>query len=176
MKWNITLVSIAITYILINILFYLHSRTMEGGSSLIYVIIYPAFWLITLIVVGIWTYIKKGFLFQKDSITATLILLFFCTPLPLLIASKLMQPETTRSSSGYSPKNGVTIKDEFWTYNTGQVAERKYWKLNTENWIDANEEDFKEDSTWVYFSKQGDTVKTELYNEGKLIRTTEFGK
>jgi hypothetical protein len=176
MKWNITLVSIAITYILINILFYTHARTMEGGSSLIYVIIYPALWLITLIAVGIWTYIKRVSLFQKDSTAATLILLFFCTPLPLLIASELMQPETTRSSSTYSSKNGVTIKDEFWTYTTGQVAARKYWKLNTEKWIDANEEDFKEDSTWVYFSKQGDTVKTELYNEGKLIRTMEFSK
>lgn len=174
MKWNITLVSVAIAFILINILFYSHSRTMQGGSSLIYVIIYPAFWLITLIAVGIWTYIKRRILFQKDSATATLILLFFCTPVPLLIASRTLQPETTRSSSSYSPRNGVTIRDESWSYNTGEVAARKYWKLNTENWIDADEDDFKEDSTWVYFSRQGDTIKTELYNDGELVRTNEY--
>ena len=53
MKWNEKLTLIATGFILVNILFVWHASTMTGGTSLIYAIIFPVFWGLTLIAVGI---------------------------------------------------------------------------------------------------------------------------
>ena len=174
MKWNIKLTWIAIGYILINILFAWHASTMTGGTSLIYVLIFPSLWLITIIAVGILTYRKRKGWFKKEIRFSTIVLLLFCTPIPLLVFTELTKPEMTRAGSGYNPKNGRTYKTETWTFKPGVLAIKKYWVLETEDWIRADESGFKKDSTWIYFDKNGDTLKTEKYLDDKLIESKEY--
>jgi len=174
MKWNNKLTLIAVGYILINILFAWHASTMTGGSSLIYVLIYPPFWIITLIFVGVLTYRKRKEWFKKEIIFSTISMLLFCTPIPLLAFTELTKPEMTRAGSGYNPKNGKTHKTETWIYKPGVIAIKKYWILDSEDWTGADESGFKKDSTWVYFDKDGDTLKIERYIEDKLIESKKY--
>ena len=133
MKWNQKLTWIATGFILVNILFAWHASTMTGGTSLIYVIIFPVFWGLTLISVGILTFKNRKTWFQKSMSLSTIILLIFCTPLPLLGFTELTKPEMTRSGTDYWPKDGVTLKTETWIYKPGQIAAKTYWTLETEN-------------------------------------------
>jgi hypothetical protein len=174
MKWNYTLTWIATGFILINILFAWHASIMKGGASLIYAIIFPVFFGLTLISVGILTFKKRKVWFQKDLRVSTSILLIFCTPIPLLAFTELTKPETTRSGTAYWPKNGKTLKTETWIYQSGQLAAKKYWTLDKEDWSDSEEENFNRDSTWVYFDKNGDTLKTETYKDNLMIEIIEY--
>lgn len=173
MKWNRKLTWIATGFILVNILFAWHASTMTGGTSLIYAIIFPVFWGLTLIAVGILTFKNRKTWFEKSMSLSTIVSLIFCTPLPLLAFTELTKPEMTRSGTDYWPKDGKTLKTETWIYKPGQIAAKKYWTLETENWTDKSEDEFKRDSIWVYFDKNGDTLKTEHYEKDKLIKTIE---
>ena len=173
MKWNQKLTWIATGFFLVNILFAWHASTMTGGTSLIYAIIFPVFWGLTLIAVGILTFKYRKTWFEKNMRLSTIVLLIFCTPLPLLAFTELTKPEMTRSGTDYWPKDGKTLKTETWIYKPGQIAVKKYWTLETENWTEKSEDEFKRDSTWVYFDKSGDTLKTEQYRNDKLIKTIE---
>ncbi|MBI0400567.1 hypothetical protein [Cyclobacterium marinum] len=173
MKWNQKLTWIATGYILVNILFAWHASTMTGGTSLIYAVIFPVFWGLILIAVGILTFKNRKTWFEKSMSLSTIVLLLFCTPLPLLAFTELTKPEMTRSGTDYWPKDGVTLKTETWIYKPGQIAAKKYWTLETENWTEKSVDEFKRDSIWVYFDKNGDTLKTEHYENDKLIKTIE---
>ena len=82
-----------------------------------------------------------------------------------------------RSGTGFNPKNRITIKNEIWNYNNGKTAIIKYWKINVENYMGNGDDDrFKKDSTWIYFDKDGDTLKTETYKDDQLIITTKRDK
>lgn len=174
MKWNIKLTIIAVGFILINILFAWHASTMSGGSALIYVLIYPIFWLITLILVSILTYRKRKEWLKKEMRFSTILMLLFCTPAPCFAFAELTRPEITRSSSGYFPENGKTYKTETWIYEPGVIAIKKYWILDSGNWNDIDENEFKKDSTWIYLNKKGDTLKTEKYKNDSLIEFNPY--
>jgi hypothetical protein len=174
MKWNTTLMWFTFGFIVINSLFYLHLSSMNGGSSMIYVFIFPIFWLLTIFVVGFWSYKQRYILFEKDIRTSSFILLFFCTPIPIFLLGALLRPEMYRASTGFITKNGTTIKSEEWVYNNGKLAIRKYWKINIANYNGNGDDDsFKKDSTWIYLEKNGDTLKTETYKDNQLIITTK---
>ncbi|RMG78755.1 MAG: hypothetical protein D6707_09375, partial [Bacteroidetes bacterium] len=164
---------IAIGFILVNILFFFFSSTMRGGTSLIYVIIFPVFWGITLIAVSILAFKNRKTWFEKSISLSTIILLIFCTPLPLLVFAELIKPKISRSGTSYWSEDGETLKTETWIYKPGQIAAKKYWTLETENWTEKSEDEFKRDSIWVYFDKNGDTLKTEYYENDKLIKAIE---
>lgn len=165
MKWNQTLLKIAIGYSVINILFYTHILNLNGGSSLIYVLIYPLFWLLTIIIISALTYKKRKSWLSKQLKVSTIILLVFCTPLPLLICSSLIQSDIYRSSTSYNSKNGKITKIETWDYTNGKTAIKKFWK----------NENIK-DSLWIYFDKNGDTLKTEIYKNNQLLKIKEYNK
>ena len=173
MKWNLKLTLIATGFVLINILFASHASTMTGGTSLIYAIIFPIFWGLFIIAVGILTFKNRKTWFEKSKRLSTVVLLIFCTPLPLLVFTELTKPEMTRTGTDYWPKDGKTLKIETWIYKPGQIAVKKYWSLETEKWTEKEENDFKRDSTWVYFDKNGDTLKIEQYENDKLMKTIE---
>ena len=138
---------------------------MNGGSSLIYALIYPFFWLLTIITVSVLTYKKRKNWLSKQQKISTIILLVFCTPLPFLTFSSLIQPDIYRASTWYYSKNNQAIKIETWDYSNGKIAIKKFWKNNN-----------AKDSLWIYFDKNGDTLKTEFYKENQLIKTKEYKK
>lgn len=170
MKWNITLTWFTLGFILFNSLFYLHLSSMDGGSSIIYIFICPIFWLLTLIIVAFWSYKQRNIWFKENLRNSSFILLFFCTPIPIFMFGSLVRPEIYLSGISFNSKNGITIKKEDWNYNSGKTAIIKYWKINIENYMGNPDDDrFKKDSTWIYFEKDGDTLKTETYKDDQLI-------
>jgi amino acid transporter len=171
---NKSLLIVTLVYLVINFLFFKNAESLQGGKSMIYIVIFPVFWIITLIVVGILAFKNRKKWFKKDLRISTIILLILCTPLSVLFFSYLVKPKMYLSGTGYNPKNGITIKTEVWDYSPGQTAVIKYWKLNTENYYNDNQ--FKKDSIWVYFHKNGDTLKIEKYKNDELIESKDIKK
>ncbi|WP_143185698.1 hypothetical protein [Psychroflexus salarius] len=149
---------------------------MNGGRAMIYIIIFPVFWIATLVTVGILAYRNRKKWFNKKMRISTIVFLILCTPLSIWGFSALTRPEIQLSGTGYNPTNGITIKTETWIYNSGQTAVRKFWKLDKVNSTNSEESEYKKDSIWVYFDKKGDTLKVEKYKNDKLIETTELKK
>lgn len=85
LKWNENLIYIFLIYIFINGAFIFHASTLTGGSSLGYIYILPAFWLIAIIFVGIFAYSKRKILFEQNSKKTSILLLALCTPIPYII-------------------------------------------------------------------------------------------
>ena len=176
MKLNKTLLLIAIGFLIINLFFFKNSETLNGGRAMIYIIIFPLFWIATLITVGILAFKNRKEWFSKEMIISTIAFLILCTPLSIWVFSTLTRPEIQLIGTGYNPRNGMTIKTETWNYNSGQTAVTKFWKIDTENWTSTTEKDFKKDSIWVYLDKKGDTLRIEKYKNDQLVERTEYKK
>ncbi|WP_373060431.1 hypothetical protein [Zunongwangia sp. H14] len=171
MKLNKTLTFIAIGFLIINLLFFRNLETLNGGRAMIYVFIFPLFWIATLITVGFLAYRNRREWFSNKMKVSTIILLILCTPLSVWAVSSLARPEIHLGGTGYNPIKGITIKSETWNYNSGQIAVTKFWKLNTDD-----NSGYKKDSIWVYYDKKGDTVKIEKYKNDQLIESTGMKK
>lgn len=169
MKINTTATSVAVVYNIINFLFWLHISTMPNATSMVYMFIYPCFWVITLIIMGIMGFRNKAIWFSKTYKVSTIIALFFCTPFPFIWVKAIEAPSTYCVSTGFSTQDGHTIKSEEWVYRTGGLNVIKYWKADESNCNDCDSTHFKKDSTWIYLGKKKDTIKIEVYKEGKLI-------
>ena len=84
-KWNENLIYIFLTYLFINGAFIFHATTLNGGSSLGYIYILPIFWLIAIIIIGIFAYLKRKILFEKNTKRTSILLIILCTPIPYII-------------------------------------------------------------------------------------------
>ena len=166
MKWNYTLTWIALAYILVNFLFAWDMSTSTGGTGLIYVLLFPAFWILAAIGITIWSYKKRATWFQKKMRFSTIILLLLCTPLLPLLYSKLSEPETARSGTSYFTENEKNYRRERYVYyGTAQQARIEFWVKNT-----GSNPLYIEDSNWVYFDRTGDTLKILTFDNGVLIK------
>lgn len=170
MKINRKLLSIAIVYNIINFLFWLHISNMSNATSMIYMFIFPCFWIATIVFAIILSLKNKAIWFQKEYKVSTIISLFFCTPVLFLSVIVINSSESYRASSSCGNENGFTIKRESWDYSDGGRQVEKYWKANELDCCECDSLRFKKDSTWIYFDKKGDTMKVENYKNGKLIR------
>ena len=163
MKFNRTPIIVALVFLIINALFFLHATTLNGGGSMIYIFIFPAFWIITFITIVIISIKNSKTWFQKKYLLSTIIALFFCTPVSVLLIVLLVRPSSyLASSGGYGPNDGHAHTFETWDYYSGKRAAKKYWT------------DSRRDSTWVYFNKKGDTTSTETYRNDTLIRKKTY--
>jgi hypothetical protein len=84
MKFNTNATLVAIIYNVINFLFWLRISTMPNATSMVYIFIYPCFWIITLIIVSIMGFRNKAIWFSKSYKVSTIVALFFCTPFPFM--------------------------------------------------------------------------------------------
>jgi hypothetical protein len=160
MRINKTLSLIAVIYLLINLLFFLHASSLNGGASMGYIFVFPAFWVITLVIVFILSIKNRKTWFRKQLLLSTLIAIFFCTPICISLITIIVRPSMYLAASGY---NGDYKTFERWVYYSNQkTAITKYWKNNLK------------DSTWIYLNKQGDKTKTELYRNDTLITNKVF--
>jgi hypothetical protein len=113
---------IAVIYLLINLLFYLHASTLNGGESMGYIFIFPCFWLITIVSVLILAIKNRKIWFRKNQLVSTIIALFFCTPISISAIVLLMRPASYLASSGSNEVNGDFTKFENWEYYNGKQA------------------------------------------------------
>jgi len=169
MKINKTVLSIAIVYNVINFMFWQYIKTTTGASSMIFIFIFPVFWIISILVVTILAFKNKATWFQKGYKASTIVGILVCTPILFWFVIAIQTSESYCNSTGYTPQNGYTFKYESWIYRNGSRQVVKYWKADGENCDTCDSSHFKRDSTWVYFNKKKDTVKVEIYKNDKLI-------
>jgi hypothetical protein len=169
MKINRKLLSIAVVYNVVNFLFWLHISNMSNATSMIYMVIFPCFWIVTIVFVVMLSLKNKIIWFQREYNVSTIISLFFCTPILFLSFIAINSPESYRASSSCGNKNGFTVKRESWNYSDGGRQVVKYWKANELGCCECDSLRLKKDSVWIYFDKKGDTIKVESYDYGKLI-------
>jgi len=169
MKTNKVIWFIAIIYNLINLLFWTHINNMPDATSMIYVVVYPAYWILTIVLFVILAIRNRFTWFSKSHILSTIILFILCTPLPFMAIVNLNSPTSYKSSTGFLLRNNYTIKYESWFYYSGTLQVIKYWRANKPNCQSCDSSAFRKDSIWIYFNKSGDTVKIETYKNDKLI-------
>jgi hypothetical protein len=175
MKLNKTLFVLALIYNGINFGLMKILTSMNGGSSMIFLLIYPLFWILSLVIVGVLTSKLRRLWFNKSYKLSTNVLLVFCSPLVFLVIVGLHIPRTYCDSTGYNSANGHTYKYESWVY-FGSLKQQviKYWVADQEGCNDCDSTYFKRDSTWIYLNPKQDTMKIDIYKDGKLIREKLF--
>ncbi len=125
MKTSKTLIAFCIVYNIITF-YFISNIQQDQSSSLGYVIIFPLFWIIAGIILGVLFWLKKASLITLwDKL-----LLFFSTPFPLLISfliiSNLPSPRLITSSSEYN-KNGHRHREIHYDYPVGQTQRIEYY-------------------------------------------------
>lgn len=169
MKINLTALLLAIAYNVINYLFWLHISSLPNATSMIYLFIYPSYWILSLIAVVVLAIKKRRVWFSNHYKISTVIALLFCTPLPFFLIKSFTSPSTYLSSSGFFTEDACTVKYETWNYNSGELNVIKYWKANKPNCNSCDTSYFKRDSTWIYLDKKKDTIQIDIYKDGHLI-------
>ena len=173
MKINIVAILIAILYNIGNILMWQHIKTMPDASSMIYLIIYPCYWIIAVVIIAIIALKNKLRWFQSSYKFSTILALLFCTPIPFFVLRAVEAPSYYGAMDRFEYKGNYTEKIEQWNYNGGGVYVIKYWRANKPNCESCDTSLFKRDSTWVYF-KGKDTLKVEVYKIGKLVSEKDY--
>jgi hypothetical protein len=175
------LILIAIIANLLTIGLYNYAASQPGGTgaSLAFIVLWmPAVWITTIVLTIILTLKRRKKLFVSGTTKWTVTTLLFCTPIPLYFAYQLTHPtpETLRSGSSYSPKDGKIYKSENWYYTPDyrQKYVDMYFVADSLDEKANGEDAFKKDSTWIYFTKTGDTLKIEKYKAGQLISAKQY--
>ncbi|RYE50249.1 MAG: hypothetical protein EOP48_20100 [Sphingobacteriales bacterium] len=171
-----TLIIIAIIANFLTIALYNYASSQPGGTgaSLAFAVVWmPAVWITTIVLTIVLTLKGRQKLFVSGKTAWISLTLLFCTPIPLFIGYQLTHPapETSCSSSSYRPKDGKIYKSEYWYYtdNFQPKYVDMYFIADSLDEEKNGETAFKRDSTWIYFTKSGDTLKVEKYEDGQLI-------
>jgi glucan phosphoethanolaminetransferase (alkaline phosphatase superfamily) len=164
MKTNKVLLAFAIVYVIITISF-LHNIQKDQSASLGYVFIFPIFWIIGGMILGLLFWFKK----VRLQTIANKLLLLFSTPLPLLtvfiIFSNLPSSRLTKSTDEYN-KDGHRHREVKYDYAVGHTQRIEYY-ISRDTVTDDKPFPVKDvwlkDSVWTYYNKDGTIQKTEKY-------------
>jgi uncharacterized protein YecT (DUF1311 family) len=160
-KWNKTLTGLGIANCIILIWIVNYYLDLENGMGIIAAIVAPVYALIFFIAIIILALIKRKIWFKQDMLASTLLMLLFCTPIPVLSAWYLTQPSTTLHSTETALSGNRIYKTEE-VVNGDQVTEVRHW-------IKANNTAYLKDSLWIWMNKNGDTLQIENYTGEKLL-------
>jgi hypothetical protein len=135
----------------------------------------PVMWLTSIVTAIVVTIKKRKTLFQRAAVKWTIPVILLCTPIPLAVGNELVnQNAFTEAETEHIRGPGYVIRREKWVYaHGGALAVTKFFRLNRDDNDDTLDPLYKEDSTWTYFDKKGDVLKTEKYKDGKLIETAK---
>jgi len=177
------LIIIAIVANALSIFLYNNAASQPGGTGalLAFIVLWmPAIWLTTMVLTLILAVKQRKTLFAAGTIKWAILILLFCTPIPIYLGYQLTHPtpETVRSSSSYDPRDGKVYKTESWYYSADprQKYLDMYFVADSIDERRTGENAFKKDSVWIYFTKTGDTLKVEKYKAGQLISVDQYAK
>ncbi|UAY56223.1 hypothetical protein [Arachidicoccus terrestris] len=166
---------------LLTIGLYNYAANQPGGSgaSFAFILLWmPAVWGITIILTIFLILKRRKRLFVNGTTKWTVATLLFCTPIPLYLSYRLTHPtpETLLSGGSYTPKDGKIYKSENWYYtsNYRQRYVDMYFVADSIEERSKGENAYKKDSTWIYFTRTGDTLKVENYKNGQLISSKQY--
>jgi len=164
MKTNKVLLTFAIVYTIITISF-INNIQQDQSASLGYVFIFPVFWIIAGIILGLLFWFKK----IRLQTLADRFFLLFSTPLPLLLVflvfSNLPSSRLITSSYEYN-KDGHRHREVKYDYSVGQTQRIEYYiskDIVTESRPFPENDNWLKDSVWTYYNKNGKIQKTEKY-------------
>lgn len=165
MKTSKTLIAFCIVYNIITF-YFISNIQQDQSASLGYVVIFPVFWIISGIILGVLFWLKKASLktfWDK-------LLLFLSTPfallIPFLIISNLPSSRLITSSSEYN-KNGHRHREIHYDYSVGQAQRIEYYiskDIVTDSIPFPETDIWLKDSIWTYYNKDGTIQKTENYS------------
>ncbi|POS00525.1 hypothetical protein Q361_1773 [Flavobacterium croceum DSM 17960] len=163
-KPNKTLIVFAIIYTAITVYFVIDIKHDES-ASLGYLFLFPAFWLIGGLLLGLLFWLTK----IKAKTTIDKISLAFSTPGPMLafffIWSVLPYSQSPASTYEYN-SNGHRYRQVKYQYSNGQTEKIEYYvsqdTVTEENPFPENDIWLK-DSTWTYYNKNGTIERKEKY-------------
>lgn len=168
------IVIIAVLANLLTVWLYTNAASQPGGSGATMFFIYmeiPLIWLIAVVTTIVFAVRQRSVLFSERILKWTIVTLIFCTPVPIGVLYTLTHPtpETLRSSSSTQTINGKVYISENWYYTSNHEPYlTKYFIADSAAEYQMGEAAYKKDSTWVYLSKTGDTIKIENFKGGKL--------
>jgi len=164
MKTSKTLIAFCIVYTILTI-YFISDIQRDQSASLGYVFIFPVFWIIAGIILGLLFWLKK----IRLTTIWDKILLFFSTPLVLLIPFVIVghfSSQYITSSSEYN-KNGHRYREVYYDYSVGGQRQRiEYYKSQdavTDSEPFPKNDIWLKDSIWTYYNKDGTIQKTEDY-------------
>lgn len=166
---NLRILIFNLVFYAVTLSFYVKGR-QDPSSSLGYGFFVYGFWGVALVILLILMTKKiiqpKTILDKIGIVTATPLLCIFLVGLSITLNDSPI-------SEGYFEKGNYRYKVLNYEYRaTGNRKRIEYYK-NSEpvngNYPAANFEEWVKDSTWIYFSKSGDTMKIVKYNDGLLI-------
>lgn len=100
-------------------------------------------------------------------------LLVVSTPATFIVALLIKSPFTIILTEEMTiPLNGNTIRQSIYSYKSGKPARIEYHRFDGKDWT-KHPDSFYKDSTWIYFSRSGDTAKIEVYKHGHIVRTID---
>ena len=164
MKTSKTLILFCIAYNIIT-LYFISDIQRDQSASLGYVFIFPVFWIIAGIILGLLFWFKR----IRLSTIWDKILLFFSTPLALLIPFFIIgyfSSQYITSSSEYN-KNGHRYREIHHDYSVGGQTQRIEYYISQDTVTDSEpfpqSDIWLKDSIWTYYNKDGTVRKTEDY-------------
>jgi hypothetical protein len=162
----------------VMLFFYASGEPGGSGMTMEFTVLWmPAIWLISIIIGLTVAIVYRKMLFMRASLGWTLLLLFFCTPVPFsVLAAVFLHKDNYCAETDYITREGYVLKHEEWVYNSGKIAVNKYYKLVNQNEDTGDDAEFPKDSVWTYFNRGGDTVKVEHYDKGRLLSSTQKSK
>jgi hypothetical protein len=163
-KSNKILIIFAIIYTAITIYFVADIKR-DQSASLEYLFLFPAFWLIGGLILGLLFWLTK----IKIQTTLDRITLAFSTPGPMLafffIWSMLPSSQSPTSTFEYND-NGHRHRQVKYQYSNGQTEKVEYYisqdRVTEENPFPENDIWLK-DSIWTFYNKEGTIEREEKY-------------
>lgn len=167
-KLDRALLLFAIAYSAIT-LYFISGMLRDQSASLGYVILFPVFWAIAGLLLGLLFWLKK----VKIQTLADKITLGFSTPIPLVVFifiwtsfSSSENPTMTREYN----KNGHRYREVFYEYSPGNRKRIEYYKSQD----NVNDESpfpksniWAKDSIWTYYKRDGQIERAEDYRSNK---------
>jgi len=170
------LIILSIIANLTTIILCLHAGT-QGGESytdwITFLLLLPVVWIISLILLIVFSYKNRKIYFQRAILKWSVPLILCCTPVPIcIIYSSFFVSSTYPVESDTLDHHDYLLRHEEWLYRSNnKMAVNKYYRIYNKDDTNGNK-----DSTWTYFSKSGDILKIERYDNGKLISTVNKNK
>ena len=169
------LIIVAISANILTVLLYSSLMTLPGESGeswFIGLFCLPAVWIISAVLAIVFTYRNRKLYFQKNVWLRTILLIIFCTPIPIgFIYAEFFEADTYQSESDSISGHDSSLMHEEWVYRSNnKMAVNKYYRIHGASYDTSN---YKRDSVWVYYYKSGNIMKIEKYDDGKLISTSK---
>ena len=166
---NTRLIKFNVFYYLVTLTFFYQGYS-DPSSSLGFGFYILGFWIISGVVLAVLV-IRKQITIKRNWDKVGL---FLATPFIFLLTIGIRLSMTDQVvSEWYQYKNGHQYRIVTYAYRSSRATKRKEYyrsqEIVSEDNTSFNSVKWQKDSTWIYFSEKGDTIKIEKYLNDKKV-------